>query len=244
MPDISTNMGLRVWDQTSDLYDHDQLADNWYKVDLHDHTPGRGIQIPTEGIEDAAITSDKLASTLAIDTAQIANNAVTSAKIADGTIAVGDLANNAVETAKIKDANVTLAKIASEAWSSSTPAVTNASVGNGTIINRSVKIGRTVICQGQFTFGSSSSVSGNLGIALPYAAAGVKDQIGSFHAFDSSPGNRYLGYCYILASDPTKISHFWPDGSPTSPYFADATHPFAWAVNDVILWWITYEAAS
>jgi hypothetical protein len=53
-------MGLRVWDQLTDPYDHNQLADNWAKVDFHDHTPGRGVQVPTEGIADASITIAKL----------------------------------------------------------------------------------------------------------------------------------------------------------------------------------------
>lgn len=57
-------MGLTIWNQTSDPYDHDQLADNWMKVDYHDHTPGRGIQIPTEGIADRSITPIKLAASL------------------------------------------------------------------------------------------------------------------------------------------------------------------------------------
>lgn len=56
----STKMSLRVWNLLTDLYDHAQLADNWFKVDYHDHSPGKGVQIPTEGIADAAITSVKL----------------------------------------------------------------------------------------------------------------------------------------------------------------------------------------
>lgn len=243
MPDISTNMGLRVWDQTSDLYDHDQLADNWYKVDLHDHTPGRGKQIPAEGIEDGAITSVKLASSLSIGTAQIANNAVTSAKIADGTIVVGDLANNAVETAKIKDGNVTLAKLAAEAWSSSTPALTNGSLGNGTVVNRSVKIGRTVICQGTLVFGSTTSFTGTLGIALPYTAAATVDQIGSMYAYDSSTSTYKPGICHVSASTPTLIDSFFDSGQV--PFImVGASVPFTWATGDKLFWSISYEAAS
>lgn len=60
----SPKMGLRIWDQLSDPYDHDQLADNWSKVDFHDHTPGRGVQIPTEGLADGAVTSAKLAASV------------------------------------------------------------------------------------------------------------------------------------------------------------------------------------
>lgn len=60
----TAKMGLRVWNLLTDLYDHSQLADNWAKVDYHDHSPGKGVQIPTEGIADAAITGDKLAASL------------------------------------------------------------------------------------------------------------------------------------------------------------------------------------
>lgn len=53
-------MGLRVWDQLNDPYDHTQQANNWARVDYHDHTPGRGVQIPSGGIEAGAITPSHL----------------------------------------------------------------------------------------------------------------------------------------------------------------------------------------
>jgi hypothetical protein len=58
----SAKMGLRIWNLLTDLYDHAQLADNWAKVDYHDHSPGKGVLIPTEGLADAAVTGVKLAS--------------------------------------------------------------------------------------------------------------------------------------------------------------------------------------
>src|SRR5687767_5517034 len=60
MPVITTNMGLRSWNTVQDLYDHAQLADNWNKVDQHDHSTGKGVQIPTAGIADNAITAAKI----------------------------------------------------------------------------------------------------------------------------------------------------------------------------------------
>lgn len=56
----SPKLGLRVWNSLQDPYDHDQLASNWFKIDQHDHSPGRGVQIPSEGIFDGAITEEKL----------------------------------------------------------------------------------------------------------------------------------------------------------------------------------------
>jgi hypothetical protein len=60
----TAKMSLRIWNLLTDLYDHTQLADNWAKVDYHDHSPGKGVQVPTEGIADGAVTSPKLATAL------------------------------------------------------------------------------------------------------------------------------------------------------------------------------------
>ena len=68
---------------------------------------------------------------LGIITAKLANDAVTSPKILDGTIIVDDLANDAVETSKIKDLNVTTVKLANDA-------VTSGKILNETILNEDI----------------------------------------------------------------------------------------------------------
>jgi hypothetical protein len=60
----TAKMGLTVWNLLTDLYDHTQLANNWAKVDYHDHSPGKGVQIPTDGLADGAVTGSKLATAL------------------------------------------------------------------------------------------------------------------------------------------------------------------------------------
>lgn len=57
-------MGLRIWNLLLDPYDHEQLADNWAKVDAHDHSPGRGVLVPTEGIAFEAISFPLIASSV------------------------------------------------------------------------------------------------------------------------------------------------------------------------------------
>lgn len=52
----TNKMSLRVWTNLDDDFDHEQLADNWAKIDAHDHTNGRGVLIPTAGISTEAIT--------------------------------------------------------------------------------------------------------------------------------------------------------------------------------------------
>lgn len=56
----STNMLLRIWNALSDPFSHDELEANWNKVDTHDHSTGKGVQISTGGIADFAITSIKM----------------------------------------------------------------------------------------------------------------------------------------------------------------------------------------
>jgi len=68
-------MGLRIWNHVEDLYNHDQLANNFAKIANHDHTENRGVQIPTEGIADGAITD-----------AKISSGSITSDKFAPGAV--------------------------------------------------------------------------------------------------------------------------------------------------------------
>lgn len=60
MAATAPNMGLKIWNLLTDPYDHSQLASNWAKVDQHDHTTGKGVPIPTGGIAEGAISTEKL----------------------------------------------------------------------------------------------------------------------------------------------------------------------------------------
>jgi hypothetical protein len=80
-------MGLKRWDQPNDLFSYVELSDNFALLDVHDHSSGKGVQIPTAGIVNNAIDATKLA-----------DNAVTATKVAAGALADTKLAspNNAV----------------------------------------------------------------------------------------------------------------------------------------------------
>jgi hypothetical protein len=70
----------------------------------------------------------------AVTTAKLADSSVTSAKIVDGTIVAADLASDAVTTAKILDANVTAAKLADNSVTTgkiAAGAVTDAKLASG-----------------------------------------------------------------------------------------------------------------
>ena len=84
----SAHMVLKVWNLLEDPYDHEQLADNWAKVDSHDHSPGRGVLIPTEGIANEAITSELLGNS-SVTEPKIANGSITAPKFAPGALDLG-----------------------------------------------------------------------------------------------------------------------------------------------------------
>jgi hypothetical protein len=93
-------MGLNVWDDLDDPYDHVELAQNWEKVDDHDHTTNKGLQIPTGGLSNLAVTTPK---------------------IADGAVVTGKIAVNGVETANLNNGAVTADKIATSVWAGVLP---------------------------------------------------------------------------------------------------------------------------
>src|SRR5687767_4898268 len=70
------SMGLKRWDQPNDVFSYIELSDNFNLLDLHDHSSGKGVQIPTAGIVNNAIDATKLA-----------DNAVTATKIPNASVA-------------------------------------------------------------------------------------------------------------------------------------------------------------
>lgn len=110
---ISSNMGLTLWDQEDDLYNHTQLAINFETLDVHDHTLGRGKRIITASIQDQAVTTPKLADG-GTTTAKMANANVTNPKLADGAVNPRVLGAASVTTVAIADRSVTSPKLADD----------------------------------------------------------------------------------------------------------------------------------
>lgn len=69
-------MGLASWDQLGDDYNYAQLAGNFNILDFHDHSAGRGVQIPAGGLAPGAVLSSNIAANavgtqhMALSTAQ------------------------------------------------------------------------------------------------------------------------------------------------------------------------------
>ena len=99
---VLPNMGLIKWDQIDDTFSHQQLAANFTLLDSHDHTAGKGKQIPAGGLAP-----------LSVGASNLQDGAFTSEKIANGAITNGLLADLSVTTGKIADGTVTNTKLAS-----------------------------------------------------------------------------------------------------------------------------------
>jgi hypothetical protein len=75
-------------------------------------TPTSGTDGATKGYVDGFVSQTANIANGAVTTAKLADSSITSAKITDGTIVAVDLASDAITTAKILDGNVTTPKIA------------------------------------------------------------------------------------------------------------------------------------
>jgi hypothetical protein len=71
MANTLPNMGLKQWNLAPDTFSYTELAQNFQLLDDHDHTTGKGLQIPTGGIANLAVTTGK-----------VADGAITTAKLA------------------------------------------------------------------------------------------------------------------------------------------------------------------
>lgn len=108
---VTPNMGLTAWDLGADPYDHAQLAANFAAIDSHDHTAGHGIQIPTDGILNAAITAAKLAGNAVVPATHIAPDSIPQSRLADNSVGPAELQDNSVDSAAIVNGAITADKL-------------------------------------------------------------------------------------------------------------------------------------
>lgn len=214
------NLGLKVWNLTTDPYDSAQLAENWAKVDEHDHASGRGKQIPTGGIADNAITAAKLA----VGANVPPDASITNAKIADGA--------------------VTSSKISSVAFTAYTPTLSNVTLGNGTLVGAFYQIGRLTNFRVRLTFGSTTSVSGSIGFSLPATAA--SSSVGTLYGFitDASPAATYPAFVSLSSTTVATVSAINAAGTYAVTTATSATIPITFTTSDQVAIAGKFEAAA
>lgn len=134
------------------------------------------------------------------------------------------------------------------AWTAYTPTwtavTTNPALGNGSLVGRYMKIGRTVFCNINLVAGSTTTFgSGNYSWSLPAQAASAgMAVIGSGQLINGS--NRYAGYI-VVASGVTTTNFFVPTSTTSSlTDFLTGTRPETLAATAQIRLSFVYEAAS
>jgi hypothetical protein len=137
MPVVTTHMTLTTWPAPTDEFDYTELADNFNAIDAHDHTPGKGTQVPTAGIANLAVTTGKLADD-AVTTAKIADDAITSALIADDAVTSAHIATDAVGQAEIAASAVGATELAADA-------VTTVKILNGAVTTAKIASGSKLL---------------------------------------------------------------------------------------------------
>lgn len=132
------------WTAKGDLVSHGSTTFETLAVGTNDYlltadsSAASGLkwaQVQTAGIANDAVTAAKIA-TGAVGSDELAADSVTAAKIASGAVAASELASSAVETAKINDSAVTTAKI-------NDAAVTTAKINDGAVT--AAKLGLTEV---------------------------------------------------------------------------------------------------
>lgn len=82
MARTTPNLGLTVWNLGTDFFSPSALAADWDALDAHDHSSTKGVQIPTAGLANLAVTTAKIAD-LNVTAAKLASTGVTADKLAD-----------------------------------------------------------------------------------------------------------------------------------------------------------------
>jgi hypothetical protein len=130
------------------------------------------------------------------------------------------------------------------AWTSYTPTTGSLTIGNGTLIASYMKIGELITWYAEFTLGSTSSVSSDPYISMPFAQdendflfqdATFRDVSAGTYQKGFTIGTGTNSYPYPIKTDGTWAS----SGGGVS-----SAQPFTWATGDQIILSGTYRKAA
>jgi hypothetical protein len=127
-------------------------------------------------------------------------------------------------------------------WVDWTPTLTNMTVGNGTLVARYTKIGKTIHWYFKFTFGSTSSFGAYTAFKLPVAPwSGQFSYNGRGLLRDSGTAWRYCSA--IIENDDVYPNVELVNGTYSADASVSSTVPFTWTTNDFLQLAGTYEVA-
>lgn len=129
-------------------------------------------------------------------------------------------------------------------WSTWTPALTNLTLGNGSVVARYKAQGKTVHYRFRFTMGSTSAVGTSPRFTLPVAPVTsvpyvtFQEPFGDGNLLDSGTANR-RGQVIFISGSTVEVLSFSTTGVLTT---ITATVPQTWATGDVIAVTGVYES--
>lgn len=162
--------------------------------------------------------------------------------------------NNSVVTANIADSAITPAKLqsgtgSSWAWQTWVPTWTNLTVGNGVVVARYTRIGKTVHFNLSFTFGTTSVIGSSPTVTLPttvssnYTADSINGAyIGQINYLDANT-SIYSGAARLNTTSTVALVVLGAASTYVNqPANVSATVPHTWGTSDAIFYTGTYES--
>lgn len=131
------------------------------------------------------------------------------------------------------------------AWDAYTPTNTNVTLGNGTQTALWTRMGRLVVVRYHLLWGSTTAFGGTVELGLPVAAVSSITQAGPANLIDA--GTRfYLGQVLpgrdAAGTNANKALVVHSESGNNGR--VDATNPFTWTTNDLLVATFAYEAAA
>lgn len=142
-----------------------------------------------------------------------------------------------------------LATTAGTAWTTYTPAwtgaTTNPAIGNGSLVGRYSRSGRTITCHVELTPGSSTTFGSGAyryGLPVPVADTGC-NYVGSAHLFQSTT-DRWAGQALATPATSEAAVFFSNTASDPRLRFHSPTAPGVFAPGHILRFTVTYESAT
>jgi hypothetical protein len=135
------------------------------------------------------------------------------------------------------------------AWVNWTPTWANLTLGNGTVVAKFKRLGRTVIARISLVFGSTTTIDASLPtFTLPVTAASYPNlqsttPIGAGRFYDQSLDATFETLVVMSSTTIGRLQHLAVAGSNVTSAAPTATVPFTWAINDQMAAQFIYEAA-
>lgn len=161
--------------------------------------------------------------------------------------------SNAVTTASLTDGAVTPNKLVASsgsgwAYQTYSPTWTNLTVGNGTLVARYQQTGKNLYIRIELTFGTTTTVSGSIGVSLPVTAVSSYTNLGSTigwaNYFDSSASAQYQGRPVYASTTTAQLQSSTVAATLVRTDGAvNASTPMTWALGDILMVFMLLEVA-